>query len=616
MHVIGTAGHVDHGKSTLIEALTGIDPDRLQQEKARGMTIELGFAWVTLPDGTEISIVDVPGHERFVKNMLMGAGGIDLALLIVAADEGVMPQTREHLAILDLLEVRRGIAVITKRDLVDRDWLDMVSADVEEALEGTVLEGSPVVPVSAVRREGLDDLLQVLARSLNGLPEKPDVGRPRLPVDRSFTMTGFGTVVTGTLVDGCLRSGQEVELQPSGLRARVRGLQTHQKAVDEAAPGTRVAVNLSGIDYQQIERGHVLAAPRWLRPTEAIDASLRLVGGAPRALKHNARVTFYTGASETPARVRLLAAETVAPGDRAWAQVRLDEPVAVVKGDYFIIRDTRTTLGGGVVVVPHARRHRRFHEPTITRLEALALGSAAEALVGALESVEPASEAELARAANLSAAEVKKTVAELVSDGRVIRLGEDAGLLYSARGWASLAARTREALGAHHRQFPLRAGMPKEELRSRTRMKQAAFALALARLAAESVLDTTGSDARLLGHRVQLSDAQERDAQRYLELLASNPYSPPTDRPPEPELLQALADQGRVVRTADGPVFLKSAYDEMVKWVTEHATEHASIGIADVRETFGTSRKYTLALLEHMDRTGVTRRVGDDRVLR
>lgn len=616
MHVIGTAGHVDHGKSTLIEALTGIDPDRLQQEKARGMTIELGFAWVTLPDGTDISIVDVPGHERFVKNMLMGAGGIDLALLIVAADEGVMPQTLEHLAILDLLEVRRGIAVITKCDLVDRDWLDMVSADVEEALEGTVLEGSPVVPVSAVRREGLDDLLQVLARSLNGLPEKPDVGRPRLPVDRSFTMTGFGTVVTGTLVDGCLRSGQEVELQPSGLRARVRGLQTHQKAVDEAAPGTRVAVNLSGIDYQQIERGHVLAAPRWLRPTEVIDASLRLVAGAPRALKHNARVTFYTGASETPARVRLLAAETVAPGDTAWAQVRLDEPVAVVKGDYFIIRDTRTTLGGGVVVVPHARRHRRFHEPTITRLEALALGSAAEALVGALESVEPASEPELARAANLSAAEVKKTVAELVSEGRVIRLGEDAGLLYSARGWASLATRTGEALGAHHRQFPLRAGMPKEELRSRTRMKQAAFALALARLAAEGVLDTTGSDARLLGHRVQLSAAQERDAQRYLELLASNPYSPPTDRPPEPELLQALADQGRVVRTADGPVFLKSAYDEMVKWVTEHATGHASVGIADVRETFGTSRKYTLALLEHMDRTGVTRRVGDDRVLR
>ncbi|NQU96158.1 MAG: selenocysteine-specific translation elongation factor, partial [Chloroflexi bacterium] len=313
MYVIGTAGHVDHGKSTLIEALTGIDPDRLQQEKARGMTIELGFAWVTLPDGTEISIVDVPGHERFVKNMLMGAGGIDLALLIVAADEGVMPQTREHLAILDLLEVRRGIAVITKRDLVDRDWLDMVAADVEEALEGTVLEGSPVVPVSAVRREGLDDLLQVLARSLNGLPEKPDVGRPRLSVDRSFTMAGFGTIVTGTLVDGCLRAGQEVELQPSGLHARVRGLQTHQKAVDEAAPGTRVAVNLSGIDYQQIERGHVLATPRWLRPTEAVDASLRLVAGAPRALRHNARVTFYTGASETPARVRLLAAEAVAP---------------------------------------------------------------------------------------------------------------------------------------------------------------------------------------------------------------------------------------------------------------------------------------------------------------
>jgi len=616
MYVVGTAGHVDHGKSTLIEALTGIDPDRLQQEKARGMTIELGFAWTVSPGGAEISIVDVPGHERFVKNMLMGAGGIDLALLIVAADEGVMPQTREHLAILDLLEVRRGIAVITKRDLVDRDWLDMVAADMEETLEGTTLEGSPVVPVSAVRREGLDELLQTLARSLEGLPEKADVGRPRLPVDRSFTMPGFGAVVTGTLIDGRLRPGQEVELQPSGLRARVRGLQTHRTAVDEAAPGTRVAVNLSGIDYRQIARGHVLTTPGWLHPTRAIDASLRLIDAAPRPLKHNARVTFYTGTSETQARVRLLAADAAAPGDIAWAQVRLDEPVAVVKGDYFVIRDTQTTLGGGVLVALHARRHRRFHGPTIARLEALARGSGAEALIGALESIEPASEGELARAANLSEAGVRKTIEDMASDGRVVRLGEGAGLLYSARGWAGLAARAREALESHHRQFPLRAGMPKEELRSRLGMRQAAFAPALVRLAVERVLETTESEARLPDRQVRLSAGQECDVERYLELLASSPHSPPTDAPLEPDLLQLLDDQGRVVRAADGVVFLKSAYDEMAEWVAERAREHASVSIADVRETFGTSRKYTLALLEHMDRTGVTRRVGDDRVLR
>ena len=484
MYVVGTAGHVDHGKSTLIEALTGIDPDRLQQEKARGMTIELGFAWRTLPDGTEVSIVDVPGHERFVKNMLMGAGGIDLALLIVAADEGVMPQTREHLAILDLLEVRRGIAVVTKRDLVDRDWLDMVEADVEEALEGTTLEGAPVVSVSAVRREGLDELLQALSQSLEGLPEKPDVGRPRLPVDRSFTMPGFGTVVTGTLIDGRLRVGQEVELQPSGLRARIRGLQTHRRAVEEAEPGTRVAVNLSGIDYQQIARGHVMTTPRWLRPTQAIDATLRLIADAPRALKHNARVTLYTGTSETPARVRLLAADTVAPGDTAWAQVRLAEPVAVVKGDYFVIRDTQTTLGGGAIVAPRAGRHRRFHEATIARLEALARGSGAGALLGTLESIEPASEGELARAANLSEAEVLNTVAGMASEGSVVQLGEGGGLLYySARGWARVTSRARDALDAYHRQFPLRSGMSKEELRSRLGMRQAAFAPAVARLA-------------------------------------------------------------------------------------------------------------------------------------
>jgi len=616
MYVVGTAGHVDHGKSTLIEALTGIDPDRLQQEKARGMTIELGFAWVTLPDGTEVSIVDVPGHERFVKNMLMGAGGIDVALLIVAADEGVMPQTREHLAILDLLEVHRGIAVITKRDLVDQDWLDMVAADVEETLEGTTFEGSPVVPVSAVRRDGLDELLQTLARSLEGLPGRPDVGRPRLPVDRSFTMAGFGAVVTGTLIDGRLRTGQEVEFQPTGLRARIRGLQTHRQVIDEAAPGTRVAINLSGIDYQQIARGHVLTTTRWLRPTDAVDVSLRLIAGAPRALKHNARVTFYTGTSETPARVRLLAADAVAPGDTAWAQVRLAEPVAVVKGDYFVIRNTQTTLGGGAVVAPRAGRHRRFHEATIARLEALARGSGAGALLETLESIEPTSEVDLARAANLSEEEVRNTVADMASEGSVVQLGEGGGTLYSTRGWASVTARARDALDAYHRQFPLRSGMPKEELRSRLGMRQAAFAPALARLADDRVLETTEEEARLPGRDVRLSAEQERDVERYLDLLASNPHSPPTDAPPEPELLQLLADQGRVVRAPDGVVFLKSAYDEMAKRVTEHARQRGSVSIADVRETFGTSRKYTLALLEHMDRTGVTRRVGDDRVLR
>lgn len=616
MYVIGTAGHVDHGKSTLIHALTGIDPDRLQQEKDRGITIELGFAWINLPGDREVSIVDVPGHERLVKHMLMGAGGIDLALLIIAADEGVMPQTREHIAILDLLQVQRGIVVITKKDLADREWMDLVEADVEDTLRGTTLEGSPLAETSVVTGEGLDELLAMLMESLDGLPMRADVGRPRLAVDRSFTMAGFGAVVTGTLIDGVFRTGQEVELQPSGYRARIRGLQTHRKAVEEAPPGTRVAVNLSGVNYQEITRGDVLTVPGWLRPTAAIDVSLHLITDAPRPLKHNGQVAVYTGASETQARVRLLETDSVEPGDHAWAQIRLDSAVPVVKGDHYIIRDTETTLGGGTIVEPHAKRHRRFHKPTITRLEALARGSEAEALSGALESVEPATVSELARAANMSDSEVNRIIKNMRSEGTVVQLDSGSGLLYSAAGWDKLQHRATEAVTQYHKRFPLRAGMPTAELRDRLRLDQAGFTQVLNRLNADGVLETTVSLVRMPQHRPKLSLVQEREAAQYLERLRETPYSPPSDAEVDPEVLQLLIDRGDVIRTPGGIVFLNSAYDEIEKWVIERVQSSGPVSISDVRDAFGTNRRSSLAALEQMDRTGVTRRVGDDRVLR
>ena len=294
MYVIGTAGHVDHGKSTLIEALTGIDPDRLKQEKTRGMTIELGFAWVTLPGGNEVSIVDVPGHERFIKNMLMGASGIDLALLIIAADEGVMPQTREHIDILDILNVKRAVIVVTKRDLVDDDWLELVRADIRETVARTTLEHAPIVPVSATTDNGLEDLIRTIKTSLEGLPQRVDLGRPRLAVDRSFTMAGFGTVVTGTLVDGILRVGQELVILPINKTVRVRGLQSHLTPVKEAKPGNRIAVNLSGVEHSDINRGFVVTTPDWLTPTNSIDGNLRILENAPRQIKHNSRLILYS----------------------------------------------------------------------------------------------------------------------------------------------------------------------------------------------------------------------------------------------------------------------------------------------------------------------------------
>ncbi|MER3420669.1 MAG: selenocysteine-specific translation elongation factor, partial [Chloroflexota bacterium] len=306
VHVIGTAGHVDHGKSTLVQALTGIDPDRLQEEKARGMTIDLGFAWLKLPGGEEISIIDVPGHERFIKNMLAGVGGIDLALLVIAADEGVMPQTREHLAIIDLLQIRAGVVAITKTDLVEPDWLELVVADVEETLAGTTLADSPIVPCSAYTGAGLDQLVHTIEERLAQTPPKRDIGRPRLAIDRAFTIAGFGTVVTGTLIDGPLRVGQEVEIVPGGLRSRVRGLQTHRQKVEVARPGSRTAVNLAGLAVDALRRGQVLTVPGWLRPTTAVDVSLKAVAGLTHPIKHNTTVTFHTGAAEVEAKLRLL----------------------------------------------------------------------------------------------------------------------------------------------------------------------------------------------------------------------------------------------------------------------------------------------------------------------
>ena len=345
MYVVGTAGHVDHGKSTLVETLTGIDPDRLREEKERGLTIDLGFAWLKLPSGNEVSIIDVPGHERFVNNMLAGVGGIDLALLIVAADESVMPQTREHLAILDLLQIQRGMIVITKSDLVDEEIVELVGAEVEDVLEGTVLEGAPIMNVSAITGQGIPELVSAIDDMLQETQPKKDLGRPRLPIDRSFTITGFGTVVTGTLIDGDINVGQEVELILSGQRTRIRGIQTHKNKQDIAQPGTRVAANLIGVPHDNIYRGEVLTTSGWLRPTTAMDVHLRVIPGAPHALRHNMFLTVHTGSSEVIARLRLLDSDTAEPGATTWAQLKLDSPLAVVKGDYFVIRSNQTTLG-------------------------------------------------------------------------------------------------------------------------------------------------------------------------------------------------------------------------------------------------------------------------------
>lgn len=631
MRVIGTAGHVDHGKSTLIRALTGMDPDRLAEEKARGMTIDLGFAWLKLPNGVEVSMVDVPGHERFIHNMLAGVGGIDIALLVVAADEGIMPQTREHLAILDLLGVQQGVVALTKRDLVDDEWLALVEADVEAALADTSLASAPVVPVSSTTGEGLDALTHTLQRQLARERTRPSTGTPRLPIDRVFTVAGFGTVVTGTLLDGELRLGQELEVQPGGLRARPRGLQSHRRKVQSVAAGTRAAVNVGGLAVEDLRRGQVLAAPGMLRPTRAVDARLRLIKDA-RPLAHNARVTFHTGAAETPARVQLLLGDEVQPGQETWVQIRLRDEVALASGDLFVVRlpSPSMTVGGGTIVETHARRHRRNQPAVLERLAVLARGTPEEVLVQHLRAIEPADVASLARRAALPVEEARAALARLAAAGQVVALDatrdgaphlQDRTYVATAAGWAALVDRVRTVLGSHHRAFPLRPGLPKEELRTRLGLEPRRFGPVLEQLKAEGVAAEEGPFARLAEHAVRFTPEQERLVVRVVGVLREAGVAPPDRAEWEaalripPELTEALLTRGTLVEVAPGQVYDRQTLDELVGQIRDAIQRHGPRTVAQIRDHLGASRKYVLALVAYTDERKLTRRVGDDRVL-
>jgi selenocysteine-specific elongation factor len=643
MRVIGTAGHVDHGKSTLVHALTGIDPDRLKEEKEREMTIDLGFAWLTLPGGERVGIVDVPGHKDFIKNMLAGVGGIDAALFVVAADEGVMPQTREHLAILDLLRVPGGVIALTKTDLAeDEDWIELVEADLLDELEGTVLEDAPVVRVSARKGQGIDALIGALEEYLADRAPRRDVGRPRLPVDRVFTIPGFGTVVTGTLSEGRFQAGQEVEIQPSGLKARIRGLQTHKEKIDEAVPGSRVAINLTGVSTEQVQRGQVVTTPGWLKPTTLVDCHLRYLPDAPAPMRHNTVVSFFSGAAESLARVRLLGKKVMDPGEEGWVQLRLEEPVALVKGDRYILRQPSPsiTIGGGVVINPFpGRRHRRFRADVIEGLETLAHGSPDEILLQDLERREPAEVRELLKRTSLSREVAVESLRTLVGGGQVLVLDEglagevpdripEGAYVVTRSGWGALRERVEGLLESYHRTYPLRAGMPREEVKSRLaryfrELSPRLFNEVVARATREGWVAPAGGGERLrlASHRVVFTPAQEKTVAALLDRFRQSPYTAPSVSQAEEavggDVFSALIEQGQLVKLSEDVVLLRETYEEMRDAVVRYLQTHdTGITVAQVRDMFDTSRKYTLAVLGYMDEQRITRRVGDERVLR
>ncbi|MFI5266416.1 MAG: selenocysteine-specific translation elongation factor [Chloroflexota bacterium] len=616
MYTVGTAGHVDHGKSTLVKALTGIDPDRLPEEKEREMTIDLGFAHLKLPDGQQVSIVDVPGHERFIKNMLAGVGGIDLALLVIAADEGVMPQTREHLAILDLLRVEHGIVVLTKRDLVEPDWLELVADEVGETLKGTALEGSPILPVSSVSGEGLPELLRTMEERLKEVPERVDRGQPRLPIDRVFTLTGFGTVVTGTLLDGSLRLGEDVEILPRRKRSRIRGLQTHNRKVEVAPPGGRTAVNLAGLTLEDVRRGDVVAHPGQLKPTRALDVKLRLIPDALRGLENNDEVDLFAGAAEALARVTLLEGKELRPGEEGWVRLRLREPLALAKGDKFILRlpSPSATIGGGEVADTMPRLHHRFRGQSLDWLRSLEVGSPDQILLQALAGDQPVERAAALRKSALTPQQAHDSLDRLLESGQALALDTH---LISAGAWQTLTARVQRDVNDYHRRFPLRPGIPKEELKSRLGLALKLFNAALAEWTSRGELLDRGAFVADARFEIKVGPELQRKLDAAMAAMRQKPFSPPSEGELglTSEELAVLLSQGQLTRVSDSVVFDAGAYRQLLDGTVEHVSKQGKITLAEFRDLFDTSRKYAQAFLEHLDERKITRRTGDERVL-
>ncbi|MCF8033892.1 MAG: selenocysteine-specific translation elongation factor [Desulfarculaceae bacterium] len=628
--VLGTAGHIDHGKTTLVKALTGIETDRLKEEKARGITIELGFAYLDLPGGQRLGIVDVPGHEKFVKNMVAGAAGIDLVALVIAADEGVMPQTREHLDICKLLGVSQGLVVLTKIDMVDEEWLELVMEDVAEYVEGTFLEGAPIIGVSGVTGQGVDQLKSELTTLVERLEERPAVGPFRLPVDRVFTMKGFGTVITGTAVGGQIQVGQEVTIYPKKVTAKVRGLQVHNDEVTSARRGQRTAINLQGVEKSGVERGDVLATPGSLSPSLWLDLEINALADMTRPIKHRAPIRLHTGSAELLGRVMLLDRDELKPGETALAQVRLESPVAVMAGDRYVLRSYSPvhTIAGGIVLHPHPGRRKRNRPEVMADLKALKGGEPREqvAVHARLAGEKGITSEELSRLVSLSPKELDNLVGDMLSKQELVRFDKEGGRMIAAAVQAELLAQAQELLAAYHQANPLKAGMSREELRGRLLNSGEAklFAHLMRKLEGDQAVVAEKDLLRLPSHQVKLAGADKALREKIERAYVEGGLAPPNlkdvvagDDPAQAkEVLAVLVSEGGLVKVKQELYYAAGALEELKKRLTEFLEAHERINAAQFKEITGLSRKYIIPLLEYFDTTHLTMRVGDERVLR
>jgi len=629
--VVGTAGHIDHGKSALVLALTGTDPDRLKEEKERGITIDIGFASLVLDDGTRLGFVDVPGHERFVKNMLAGVGGIDLVLLVIAADESIKPQTREHFDICRLLRIRHGVIVLTKSDLVEPDILDLVKLEAREFAAGSFLESAPVVAVSSRTGAGLDELRSVLRDLAPRVPPRPARGLMRLPVDRSFSIKGFGSVVTGTLIAGTIREGDEVAVLPHGMTARVRGIEVFNHQTKEALPGQRTAVNLQGVEAGAVERGHLLTVPGVLKPAPMLDVELEVLPASEAPLRDLARVRFHHGTLEAMARVKLLEGKAVPPGASGFAQLRLETPVAALPGDRFILRrySPPVTIAGGTVLHNQPPKLRPAVPGARERFARLADKAPATRLLVLLTEAGPSGidSSGLRSLTGFEPDEAARELKEAVDAGRVVALPAPDVRYVEGEAWRALSARVVADVGAFHKKEPLKEGLSREELRTRLfqRIHPDVFKFLLAELVRAGVLRMEKDRVAAASHRIALSAPETALLERIEGRFAAAGTNPPepdevaaalkADSAQVARLFHLLLTRGQLVRIPDGKVFHARALEDLKQRLWGQRAKSPVIDISEFKELSGTSRKNAIPLLEHFDQQRVTRREGNKRLI-
>ncbi|MFC1515979.1 selenocysteine-specific translation elongation factor [Thermodesulfobacteriota bacterium] len=630
--ILGTAGHIDHGKTSLIKALTGIDTDRLKEEKLRGITIELGFASLDLPSGQHLGIVDVPGHEKFVKNMVAGATGIDIVAMVIAADEGVMPQTREHMEICTLLGINHGCVVLTKIDLVDEEWLELVTDDIREFTRGTFLEDKPIVPVSSVTGQGIPEFIKTLDEASAEVPPRSSAGIFRLPVDRVFTMKGFGTVITGTLVSGSIQVGDTIMVYPSGITSKVRGIQVHNQSVNSAEAGMRTAINFQGLEKASVNRGEVLAKSGDLKLSYMVDISFHFLNSNNKKIKNRTLVRFHTGTSEVLGNLVLLDSEELLPGASTMAQLRLDSPVAVVKDDRFVIRSYSPirTIGGGHVINPIPKKYKRFRPEVIEGLIGLSDSTPEDVIAyhakGSL--YRGVTFSDLKIMTNMPDKKLDQTLQSLLSNRTIIQAGKENRVFIHHDSFEKLKQEFTRYMDDYHRANPLKAGMPKEELKTRLPSAPGSklFNMTLSQMVKDRKIIAEENIVRLASHTVSLavdqSDIRDKILNAYKESGLTPPYfrdlskNMGVDSAQSKDVLMLLIDEGLIVKVKEDLYFHTAAIDNLKKRLVTYLENHEEITTPQFKEMTGVSRKYLIPLIEHFDAKNITLRVGDTRRLR